>query len=147
MLLKRSWFRVSDDCGVTQPLSESRLTKLRQMTVEVWLAEGLDALTLAYCLPLSPKTNRLLHHPAQQLPSADTSHCANRPSASGTMRATILSPHCLNKMQARQMFVFKKQSPRLLRRLFTPSTCANLLLFLNCSLLRRLFQVELLHII
>lgn len=74
------WLRCS------QPLSASRLTKLQQMTAEVWLAEGLDALTLARCSPLSPKTNRVLHHPAQQLPSADTSLCADGPSASGALR-------------------------------------------------------------
>lgn len=47
---------------VPQPLSASRSAKLRQMIAEVWLAEGLDALTLARRSPLSPKTNRVLRH-------------------------------------------------------------------------------------
>lgn len=78
------------------------------MTAEVGLAEGLDWLTLARCSALSPKTNRVLRQPAQQLPSADTSHCAERAlGLGGLLGASILSPHCLKKLHAGQMFVFK----------------------------------------
>lgn len=93
------------------PLSASRPTKLHQMTAEVWLAEGLDALILARCSPLSPKTNRVLRHPAQQLLFANASLCPDGRSASG---ATIRSLYCANKMHARQMFVFSLKTFTLL---------------------------------
>lgn len=104
------------------------------MTAEVWLAEGLDALILARCSPLSPKTNRVLRHPAQQLLFANASLCPDGRSASG---ATIRSLYCANKMHARQMFVFSLKTFTLLCPDTSPPHTWYLHRFTSCTLTQR----------
>lgn len=99
-------------------------------------------MTLARCSPLSPKTNRALRHRPSSCRLLTRAFVPAGPRPRGPAGAAVLSPHCLNEMHARQMFVFEERpwSTRCLSLLCSLSSHkvqAELLFFVFCRVVWR----------